>query len=56
MNGNKSTLFRYLFHDRKAYKKFKKAYTSAPIDKKIATILMAEKIKATGPVKNVEMP
>lgn len=56
MNQKKAKLFRYLFHNKAAYRKFKKAYTGSPIEKRLATIAMAQKIKATGPVKNMELP
>lgn len=55
MNQRNSKLFRYLFHDKAAYRKFKKAYTRSSTDKRLETIAMAKKIKATGPVKNMEI-
>lgn len=55
MNQSKAKLFRDLFHDRQSYRKFKKAYTGSPLDKRLATIAMARKIKSTGPVKNMEV-
>lgn len=55
MNQNKSKLFRNLFHDRQSYRRFKKAYSSANVEKRLKTIAMARRIKATGPVKNMEI-
>lgn len=56
MNQNKSKLFRYMFHHRKDYRRFKKAYSGADISTRLKTIAMAQRIKATGPVKNIEAP
>lgn len=56
MNQKRSKQFRYLFNNRQAYRRFKKAYTSAPLTKRLETIAMAEKIHATGPIKHMEIP
>jgi hypothetical protein len=56
MRQRNAKLFRYMFHNRRAYRRFKKAYTHAPIEKRLATIAMAQKIRATGPVKDIEGP
>jgi hypothetical protein len=56
MNSQKAKLFRYLFNDRQSYRKFKKAYSGSGIQKRLETIKMAKKIKATGNVKNVRLP
>jgi hypothetical protein len=55
MNQKRSTQFRYLFHDRQSYRKFKKAYSGASLATRLETIAMAEKIIASGPVKNMEI-
>lgn len=54
MNQQKSKLFRNLFHDHRSYRKFKKAYSSASMEKRLETIKMARRIKDTGPVKWVQ--
>lgn len=53
MNNRNAKLFRDLFHDRQSYRKFKKAYTSANVEKRLETIAMARRIKDTGEVHNV---
>lgn len=56
MNQKRAKQFRYLFNDRQSYRRFKKAYSSAPLSKRLDTIAMAEKIHAAGPIKHLEIP
>lgn len=56
MRGRNAKLFRDLFHDRQSYRRFKKAYSSSPLEKRLATIAIARRIKATGEIHNVEVP
>lgn len=56
MRNINAKLFRDLFNDRQSYRKFKKAYSSAPLEKRLKTIAMARRIKNTGTIHNVEVP
>jgi hypothetical protein len=55
MRGRNAKLFRNLFNEKESYRRFKKAYTAAPLQKRLETIAMAKKIKATGSVKHMEI-
>lgn len=55
MNQQKTKLFRPLFHDKRSFRRFKKAYASTSAEKRLKTIATARKIKATGPIKHMEV-
>lgn len=55
MNQRKSKLFRDLFDNKRAYRTFKKAYTEAPLKKRLDTIEMANRIRLHGPIKHVKV-
>lgn len=56
MNGRRAAEFRPLFNNKNSFRQFKKAYTSAPLSKRLETIAMAKKINATGNIKHMEIP
>jgi hypothetical protein len=55
MRNRNAKLFRPLFNSRQSYRKFKKAYTASPLEKRLETITMARKIKATGTIHHGEI-
>lgn len=55
MRQTNAKLFRYLFHDKQSFRKFKKAYSGSSLDKRLKTIETAKKIKATGSINHMEV-
>jgi hypothetical protein len=56
MNNQKIKLFRPMFPDKIAFRRFKKAYTASPLETRIKTIIVAEKIKEKGNIQHLEVP
>lgn len=56
MNQQKVKLFRPLFHDKSAFRKFKKAYSSAIREKRLETITTAIKVRAGGVIHHGVLP